>query len=100
MFFMVNITWPSVSSAVVGKKYVEGLDRKHPHVNKVGVYVTAGGAGIKGYALFEAEKGYEEEGYKGILQAMSPVLEIDGCTFTVEPVLPVEEAYSFAGIQR
>ncbi|MBE0479788.1 MAG: hypothetical protein IBX68_02285 [Dehalococcoidia bacterium] len=100
MFYMVNITWPSRFSVKIGRKYIEGLDKSFPHVTRGPVYVTAGGEGIKGYAVFETEKGCGEEGLKGILQALSPLLDMEGCKFTLEPVLPVEETSSFVGIDR
>jgi len=98
MMYMVTETWPSKSSAEVGEKSREVLQMSQPHVKRLGTYLTPGGDGIKGYALFEAEKGHDEEAFKEIIAAFSHYLTVDGFKFTVEPVLPPEEALGFIGI--
>lgn len=99
MWFMVNETWPSKSSAEVGEKAVEYLSKPLPsYMKRIGPLVTAGGDGVKAYMIFEVEKGHEEEGVKEIIDGEAPFLSIEGYKFTVEPVLTAEEALPLVGL--
>ena len=99
MFFIVTSTWPTKSSVQVGKVAVEILAKgPPPHVKILGIYPTPGGDGIKGYSLYEVEKGHVDEGFKELLKSYVAYFSIEGYKFAVEPLLSVEEALPLIGL--
>ena len=99
MLFMVTETWPTKSSAEAGKIAVEGLAKAPPpYVKTLGIYIAAGGDGMKAYNLYAVEKGHVDEGYKELMKVFVPYFSIEGYKLTVEPLLSVEEALPLVGL--
>ena len=99
MVFMVTTTYPTKSASAVGKVAVGMLAKAPPpHVKRLSIHIATGGAGIKGYTLYEVEKGHVDEGYKELMKVYVPYLSIEGYKLTVEPLLSVEEALPLIGL--
>ncbi len=99
MFFMVTQTYPTKSVAEVGKVGMELLAKAPPpYVKRLGVYIAAGGDGMKTYILYEIEKGQVEEGIKELNKRYVAYFNIEGWKFTVEPLMTVEEALPLIGL--
>jgi len=99
MFFMVTQTYPTKSVAEVGKVGVESLAKAPPpYVKRLGVYIAAGGDGMKTYVLYEIEKGHVEEGIKELNKRMVAYFNIEGWKFTVESLMTPEEALPMLGL--
>jgi hypothetical protein len=99
MQFMVVLTWPLSSTTDVGRISVELLSRPMPeYLKRVGLYVVPGGDGVKEYALYESGKGQEEAAYKEILNRFVEYKTVSGFRFTIENVLPAEEALGLIGM--
>ena len=99
MFFMVTQTYPTKSVAEVGKVGMETLAKAPPpHVKRLGIYIAAGGDGMKTYILYEIEKGQVEEGIKELNKRYVAYFNIEGWKFTVEPLMTVEEALPLIGL--
>ena len=99
MFFMVTQTYPTKSVAEVGKVGMELLAKAPPpYVKRLGVYIAAGGDGMKTYILYEIEKGQVEEGIKELNKRYVAYFNIEGWKFTIEPLMSVEEALPLLGL--
>jgi len=99
MFFMVTQTWPTKSTAQVGKVGVEALAKALPlYVKRLGPYIVAGGDGFKSYSLYEIEKGQVEEGIKELNKRFVAFFNIEGWKYTIEPLMSVEEALPLLGL--
>ena len=93
MFLMITQTYPTKSVAEVGKVGMELLSKAPPpHVKRLGVYIAAGGDGMKTYILYEIEKGHVEEGIKELNKRYVAYFNIEGWKFTVEALMTPEEA--------
>jgi len=96
---MVTTTYPTKSAVQVGKVAVKVLaEAPPPYVKRLGPYVAAGGDGIKGYTLYEIERGHVEEGIKEVTKRMVPFFSIEGYKYTLETLLTVEEALPLVGL--
>jgi len=99
MFLMITQTYPTKSVAEVGKVGMELLAKAPPpYVKRLGVYIAAGGDGMKTYILYEIEKGQVEEGIKELNKRYVAYFNIEGWKFTVEPLMTVEEALPLIGL--
>ena len=99
MFFMVTQTYPTKSTAQVGKVGVGMLAKAlPPYVKRLGVYIAAGGDGMKTYVLYEIEKGQVEEGIKELNKRMVAYFNIEGWKYTIEPLMSAEEALPLIGL--
>ncbi len=99
MFVMVTHTYPFKSAVQVGKVGVEVLAKAPPPYGKrLGVYIAAGGDGMKTYVLYEIEKGHVEEGIKELNKRMVAYFNIEGWKFTVESLMTPEEALPMLGL--
>ena len=99
MLFMLTETWPTESTAKVGKVGVEVLAKAPPpYVKTLGIYIATGGEGMKAYNMYAVEKGHVDEGYKELLKVYTPFFSIEGYKVTVEPLLTPEEALSLIGL--
>ena len=99
MFVMLTMIWPTKSSAEVGKVAVESLAKAlPPYMERLGPYIAAGGDGLKGYSLYEIEKGHVQEGILEVTKRMVPYFSIEGYKYTIEPLSTAEEALSLIGL--
>jgi len=99
MFFMMTETWPTKSTAAVGKIAVEVLAKAPPpHVKRLGIYIAAGGDGFKVYNLYEIEGGHVEEGIRELNKGLVPFYSVEGWKYTLEPLMTPEEALPMLGL--
>jgi hypothetical protein len=99
MLFLVTTTYPGSSIVDIGKLAIKTLaENPYPEYTKRNYYLTFGGEGIKGYIIYDIEKGNEEEGLKDILNRMTMVsMSIEGAKYAIEPAFTLEEAFAMAG---
>ncbi len=99
MFFMMTQTYPFKSAAEVGKVGVKVLAKAPPpYVKRLGIYITAGGDGVKSYVLYEVERGHVEEGIKELSDRFALFFNIEGWKYTLEPLATVEESLARVGL--
>jgi hypothetical protein len=98
MLFMATGTFPLKSAVDAGKIFVESVAKPRPYVNRVGMWMCYGDDGIKTWAVFEVEKGHEEEGLKTIINNYIPFFGVEGYKTKIEPVMKPEEALELIGL--
>jgi len=100
MYVLYTTTYPLKSTLDAAKKFIEAAKNPPPdYINQIGVYVAYGGKGIKGYALFEIEKGREDEGIKEIAKRLTIYYDVEGYEITSDVVLSAEEAIPLLGLE-
>ena len=99
MLFLATMTYPGSSIVDITKLALKTLaENPYPEYTKRNYYYTYGGEGMKGYIVYDIEKGKEEEGLKDILDRMAMMsMSIEGVKFTIEPVITLEEAFATVG---
>jgi hypothetical protein len=99
MLFLATMTYPGSSIVDIVKLALKTLaENPYPEYTKRNYYFTFGGDGIKGYTIYDIEKGKEEEGLKDILDRMTMVsMSIEGAKFTLETAFTLEEAFAMVG---
>lgn len=97
MLFMVTHKWPSKSNSEVSKRFVEAMSKPNPPYVESAIYLTTGKDGMKSYIIQEVEEGHEAEGLNEVIRLYAPYFNIEGWSFTVEPLLPVRDALLLIG---
>ncbi len=67
-------------------------------MKRLGVYLEYGGKGVKGYDLFEIEKGREDEGVKTLTKRYTDYYDLEGFELTMKVVLSLEDALPLVGL--
>jgi hypothetical protein len=98
MLLMATGTFPLKSAVDAGKVFVESVAKPRPYVNRVGMWMCYGDDGIKTWAVYEVEKGHEEEGLKTIVNNYIPFFGVEGYKIKIEPVMKPEEALELIGL--
>ena len=98
MLLMETHTWPMEKSADVGQVFVKVFPTLPPYIKSTGPFVTMGGDGVKGWAIWDVEKGYEEEGLMVIMKHLMECAKIGGQRFTLEPMLTGADALPLVGL--
>ena len=99
MVFLATGTCPMSSVIDFVKQAVEeSVDDPLSDYIKRSTYYKFGGDGIVLYALFEIEKGMEEEAIAEIEGRMIRFgLSIDGVKWTIEPLITLDEVFALLG---
>lgn len=99
MLFLSTFTYPGSSMVDFMKLGIKTLaENPYPEFIKRDYYFTFGGDGIKGYVIYDIEKGKEEEGLKDILSRITMVgVSIEGAKGTIEPTFTLEDVFAMAG---
>jgi hypothetical protein len=98
MLYMVMTTFPMKSSVDAGKIFVEELANPLSHVNRVDMWISYGGDGVKTWEIHETEKGYDEEGYLELSNYLAKYRDVEGFKIDILPVLKPEDALSLIGM--
>lgn len=102
MFFMMTDTYPNNKSKEVVEAFRKSLADPLPSFLKRVHVLTACGVGepgIRGYTIFEADKGKEYEGLAELQRRMaSHFFNIEGFKYQIEPVFTAEEAIPLLGL--
>jgi len=98
MLLMAIGTFPLKSAVDAGKAFVEAVAKPLPYVNRVGMWMCYGDDGIKTWAVYEVEKGHEEEGLKAITNIYILFFDVEGYKTKFEYVIKPEEALQLIGL--
>lgn len=98
MLFLHTHTWLMEKSTDVGQTFVKALPTIPPYIKLTGPFVSMGGDGVKACAIWEVEKGHEDEGLMLIMKYMVEFSSIGGQKFTLEPVLTGADALPLVGL--
>lgn len=97
MNLMMTMTWPLKSSDDIGKAFV-GLPALPDFLKRPVLFNCWGSEGNKSYALYEIDKGYEDEGIKAITERYVHFRTVEGCRVTAEVLLSVQDSLAMIGL--
>ena len=101
MFFMWTSTYPTVKAGEVVQAFRKSLAEPLPSFLKRLHVLTACGAGelgIRGYSIFEADKGKEHDALAELHRRSAYFYNIEGFKYQIEPVFTADEAIPWLGI--
>jgi hypothetical protein len=102
MLFMMTDTYPNTKSKEVVEAFRKSMaEPLPPYLKRVHVLTAfgVGEPGIRGYSIFEADKGKEYEGLAELQRRMaSYFFNIEGFKYQIQPVFPAEEAIRLLGL--
>jgi hypothetical protein len=102
MFYMMTDTYPNAKSKEVVEAFRKSLaDPLPPFLKRVHVLTACGVGelGIRGYTIFEVDKGKEYDGLAELQRRMaSYFFNIEGFKYQIEPVFTAEEAIPLLGL--
>ena len=98
MFLMTTTTYPPDKATEIAKIFME-LPELPPFVKRLHVLIDSDLiAGYKVYGLYEVENKKAYEGLVAIAERMTSYNKIEGCRFTIEPLLTPEEGLPMLGL--
>ena len=98
MLFVLTETWPTTSSAEVGKEALKLVATPPLNMKMLGPYIVMGGDGVKDYTIYEIEKWQEDKALAEILGRLSGFFRIPGYKASLEVAITQIEALPLVGL--
>ncbi len=99
MYIVTNSTYPLTSAKAVATLFNKTTQEPAPsYIKRKNTLTTTGGVGIKVISIFEVEDAKLADGIKDITKNYVQYYEIEGFSYTLEPMLTAEEAIPLLGL--
>jgi len=93
---MVEATFPLKNADEATKAFAEAMAKPQTHINRIGMWMSYGGDGIKTWYVCEIDKEHEE-GFKELVNRYTPYFNVGGYKVNIQPVMKPEDAIALLG---